>query len=92
MINVYKLKYDSKEAALIDLISKEVINNEGNYINGTESVVECGIITITRAVYENEIELTPAVFADGYHYDIMTNDTIVFKNEIFVNNPKYKFA
>ena len=87
MINVYKLKYDSKEAALIDLKLKEVINNEGNYINGTEAVVECGVITITHATETEE-----AVFADGYHYDIMTNDTITFENEIFVKNPKYKFA
>ena len=92
MINIYKLRYANKAEALKDLKSKKVIDNEGNYINGTEAVVECGIITITQATYEDEIELTPAVFADGYHYDIMTNDIIVFESEIFVNNPKFKFA
>ena len=89
---IYKLRYESKEDALKDLKSKGIIDNEGNYINGTEAVVDCGIITITQATYEEEIELSPAIFADGYHYDIMTNDIIVFDSEIFVNNPKFKFA
>jgi hypothetical protein len=90
---IYKLRYPSKEEALKDLILKKVINAKGQNINGTEAVVECGIITLVYATYdENETELTPSVFADGYHYDIMTNDTIVFESEIFVNNPKFKFS
>lgn len=89
---IYKLRYADKEAALIDLKLKEVIDNECNYINGTQAVVECGIIVITQATYEGEIELTSAVFADGYHYDVMTNDIIFFESEIFVNNPKFTFA
>ena len=90
---IYKLRYTSKVDALKDLIEKEVIDNEGQYINGTQAVVECGIITLVYATYDSEgVELTPAVYADGYHYDIMTNDTIVFESEIFVNNPKFKFA
>jgi hypothetical protein len=89
---IYKLRYTDKESALNDLKIKGVIDNKSNYINGTEAVVECGIITITQATYEGETELTPAIFADGYHYDVMTNDTIVFYTEILVNNPKFKFA
>jgi hypothetical protein len=89
---IYKLRYTNKEDALKDLKIKKVIDYKGNYINGTEAVVECGIITLVYATYEDETELTPAVFADGYHYDIMTNDTIVFESEIFVNNPKFTFA
>ena len=89
---IYKLRYASKEDALKDLKSKKVIDYKGNNINGTEAVVECGIITTTQAIYEAEKELSPAVFADGYHYDIMTNDTILFDSEIFVNNPKFIFA
>ena len=89
---IYKLRYNSKEDALKDLKSKNVIDNKGDYINGTEAVVDCGIITITQATYEEEIELSPAIFADGYHYDIMTNDIIVFDSEIFVNNPRFTFA
>jgi hypothetical protein len=84
---IYKLRYTSKEDALKDLKSKKVIDYKGNYINGTEAVVECGIITL---VYETETQA--AIIADGYHYDIMTNDAIVFESEIFVNNPKFTFA
>ena len=84
---IYKLRYIDKEDALKDLISKGVIDKEGGYINGTEAVVECGIITL---VYETETEA--AIIADGYHYDIMTSDEIAFESEIFVNNPKFKFA
>ena len=90
---IYKLRYADKAAALKDLKSKKVINYKGQYINGTEAVVDCGIITLVYPTYdENEIELTPAVFAEGYHYDIMSNDVIVFDSEVFVNNPKFKFA
>ena len=93
MINIYKLRYANKAEALKDLKSKKVINTKGQYINGTEAVVECGIITLVYATCdENEKEITPAIYADGYHYDIMTNDTIVFESEIFVNVPKYKFG
>jgi hypothetical protein len=87
MSNIYKLKYDNKKAALIDLKRKNVIDAKEQYINGTEAVVECGIITL---VYDTETEA--AVIADGYHYDIMTSDEVVFESEIFVNNPKFKFA
>ena len=90
---IYKLKYVNKAAALKDLKSKGVIDKEGNYINGTESVVECGIITLVYPTYdENEIELTPAKFAEGYHYNIMSSDVIVFDSEIFPKNERYKFA
>ena len=84
---IHKLRYNSKEDALKDLKSNKVIDYKGNYINGTEAVVECGIITL---VYATETE--EAIFADGYHYDIMTNDIIVFDSEIFVKEPRFKFA
>jgi hypothetical protein len=84
---IYKLIYASKEDALKDLKSKGVINKEGQYINGTEAVVNIGVITL---IYATETE--EAIFADGYHYDIMTNDTIVFESEIFVKQPRFKFA
>ena len=84
---IYKLRYTNKEDALKDLKSKKVIDYKGNYINGTEAVVECGIITL---VYPTETE--EAIYADGYHYDIMTNDTIFFESEIFVKDPKFTFA
>ena len=90
---IYKLRYADKVAALKDLKSKGVIDKEGKYINGTESVVECGTITLIYATYdENEIELIPAKYAQGYHYNIMSSDVIVFDSEIFPKNQRYKFA
>ena len=90
---IYKLKYIDKETALKDLKSKVVIDNEGNYINGTEAVVDCGIIKLVETTYDDEgNELIPAIYANGYHYDVMTNDVVVFDSEIFVKNPKFQFA
>ena len=90
---IYKLRYEDKEDALKDLIYKYVIDKEGKYINGTEAVVECGIIKLVETTYDEEgAELIPAIYAYGYHYDVMTNDVIIFDSEIFVKNPKFKFS
>jgi hypothetical protein len=96
IMNIYKLKYTDKEAAIADLIAKNVIEvaEEGqNYINGTQAVVECGIIVLTQETYDDEgVQTTAPIFAEGYHYDVMSSNDIIFENEIFVNNPKFTFA
>ena len=79
-MNIYKLKYTDKETAIANLIAKNVIDEEGNYINGTQAVVEIGLITIDEVVI------------DGYHYDVMSEQEIEFENKIEVNNPKHTFA
>jgi hypothetical protein len=90
---IYRLQYENKTEGLIDLVDKKVIDVKGQYINGTESVVDCGIITLVYATCdENEKEITPAIFAEGYHYNIMTTDEILFESEVFPNKPKYKFG
>tara|TARA_R110000822_G_scaffold68577_1_gene166849 strand:+ start:1690 stop:1971 length:282 start_codon:yes stop_codon:yes gene_type:complete len=90
---IHKLRYTSKEDALKDLISKGAIDKEGNYINGTEAIVDCGIILLVYPTLDNKgIELIPAIYAEGYHYDVMTNDVLIFDSEIFVKNPKFQFA
>jgi hypothetical protein len=94
-MNIYKLNYTDKETGIADLIAKgviEIVEDEQRYINGTQAVVDCGIIVLTQGVYDNDVQVTAPVFAEGYHYDVMTSDDIVFENEIFVNNPKYTFA
>ena len=92
-MRIYKLKYQDKETAIADLIQKEVIDEEGNYINGTQAVVEIGQITLQNAEYDEQgnVIVLP-VFADGYHYDVMSEQEIVFENEIEVNNPRHTFA
>jgi hypothetical protein len=77
---IHKLKYTDKETAIANLIAKNVIDEEGNYINGTQAVVEIGLITIDEVVI------------DGYHYDVMSEEEIEFENKIEVNNPKHTFA
>lgn len=79
-MNIYKLKYIDKETAIADLITKNVIDEDGNYQQGIHAVVEIGLITIDDVVI------------DGYHYDVMSEQEIEFENKIDVNNPKHTFA
>ena len=93
MIRIYKLKYIDRETAIADLIAKGVINENGEYINGTQAVVEIGLIVLEHGTYdENCNEITPPVYADGYHYDIMTSDEIEFGNAVTPNHPKHTFS
>ena len=95
-MNIYKLKYTDKETAVADLLAKKVYieTEEGlSYGSGIQAVVEIGKIVLEDGNYnEDGEELTAPVFAEGYHYDIMSEQEIVFKNEIVVNNPKHTFA
>ena len=95
-MNIYKLKYTDKETAIADLLAKKVYieTEEGlSYGSGIQAVVEIGKIVLEDGTYDEDgEELTAPVFAEGYHYDIMSEQEIVFKNEIVVNNPKHTFA
>jgi len=45
------------------------------YINGTQAVVNIGKVVEIPATYDPEgHELTPAVYYDGWSYDIMSTD------------------
>lgn len=95
-MNIYKLNYLDKETAIADLIAKgviEIFEEEQVYINGTQAVVEIGKISTTDATYDNDGNvLTEPIYADGYHYDVMTEIEIDFEtNSIFPNNPKHSF-
>ena len=101
-MNIYKLSYTGKETAIADLIAKsvyvEAANEENNislsYGDGVRAIVEIGKIILTQGTYDDDFaELTPPIFADGYHYDIMCEQEIDFGiNEVVVNNPKHSFA
>ena len=87
---IYKLKYTDKETAIDDLLNKGVYieTDEGlEYGTGIHSVVELGLIVLV----EGDLDTAP-VYADGYHYDIMCENEILFETEIQVNNPKHNFA
>ena len=91
-MKIYKLNYTDKETAIADLIDKGVIDEQG-YTNATQAVVDIGKIVQTDATYDEQgNEITPAIYADGYHYDVMTSDEIVFESEIQVTSPKHSFA
>jgi hypothetical protein len=101
-MEIYKLRYSDKETALKDLIKKGVyvetkdFNKELvlSYGSGIQAVVELGLIVLVNGTLDDELKpLTDPVYADGYHFDIMSENKIDFgKNEITVNNPKHYFA
>ena len=102
---IYKLKYTDKETAIADLLAKKVyVETEQvteqateqvlSYGKGIQAVVEIGLIVLENGVYNEDFkEVKPPVYADGYHFDVMSENKIDFgKNEITVNNPKHYFA
>lgn len=94
-MNNYKLKYKNKKEAIDDLVTKKVIEiKDGNihYINGTQAVVWLGELVDIPAVYKEGEMINPPIMLEGYHVDILTKDTIIFKNNIIPKNPKHTFA
>jgi hypothetical protein len=96
-MNIYKLKYTNKETAMKDLLKKGVYveTEEGlTYGTGIHAVVEIGLIVLENGTYDADFkEVTAPIYADGYHFDIMSEQEINFgSNAIEVNNPKHEFA
>lgn len=98
---VSKLKYTDKETAIADLLAKKVyveienLNKEITlaYGQGIQAIVEIGLIVLENGTYDNDFkEITAPVYADGYHFDVMSENEIKFTNAIEVNNPKHTFA
>ena len=97
MVYIYKLKYLNKETAMADLLAKKVYieTEEGlSYGSGIQAVVEIGKIVLEDGTYDEDgEELTAPVLAEGYHYDVMSEQEIDFGiNQVIVNNPKHTFA
>jgi hypothetical protein len=99
MENIFKLTYTDKDQAVADLAAKNILvphaEEEGySYGEGVQAVVEIGIIVLEYPTFDEEgNELTPAVYADGYHYDVMSTEMYDFgANLIEPNNPKHTFA
>ena len=95
-MNIYKLQYKDKETAIADLLAKGVYvetEEELSYGQGIHAIVEIGLIVLENGVYDEEFnEITAPIYADGYHYDVMSENEINFENAIEVNNPKHTFA
>jgi hypothetical protein len=97
MENIFKLTYTDKDQAVADLVAKNILvpQEEGySYGEGVQAVVEIGLIVLEYPTFDEEgNELTPAVYADGYHYDVMSTEMYDFgANLIEPKNPKHAFA
>jgi len=99
-MQIYKLVYTDKETAIADLIQKGAyveIENEDNetvlsYAEGVHAIVELGLIVLENGTYDDEgNELTAPIYAEGYHYDVLTDNEIPFENVIEPKNPKHSF-
>jgi hypothetical protein len=100
-MNIYKLTYENKATALADLKAKGILvevefNGEKHeaYGNGVQAVVEIGLIILEQGTYdENGNVITPPVYADGYHYDVMSSELYDFgANLVEPKNPKHAFS
>lgn len=91
---IYKLNYTDRETVIADLIAKQVINEDLEYINGTQAVVYLGFLVKIQGTYDVDgLELTPTILDTMYSVDLMSDDEIDFKlNRIYPNNPKHGFA
>lgn len=100
IMSIYKLSYENKEQALADLKAKGILvevefNGEKHeaYGQGVQAVVDIGKILVTPPVMEGMEIVTPPVYAEGYHYDVMSENTYDFgSNLVEPKNPKHAFA
>jgi len=98
MENIYKLTYSDKATALADLKAKgilvEVDGIDGEkheaYGNGVQAVVEIGLIILEQGTYDEEGNvITEPIYADGYHYDVMSSELYDFgANLVEPKNPR----
>ena len=98
-MNIYKLKFSDKDFAIATLIDKGVyVETEDGlaYGQGIHAIVEIGLIVLENGTYDEEgNELTAPIYADGYHFDVMSENEIDFgiaDITSLVNNPKHQFA
>jgi hypothetical protein len=100
-MNIFKLRYKNKQEGINDLKSKgvlvevESINNDTElvYGQGVHSIVEIGLIVDKEGTFDDEGNvLTDPIYFNGYHYDVMSEKSFIFENEIQVKSPKHTFA
>ena len=100
-MNIFKLCYSNEQEGIDDLKSKsilvEVDEIDGktvlSYGTGVQAVVTIGKIMITPPVMEGMEVIEQPIYADGYHYDVMSENTYDFgSNLVEPKNPKHAFA
>jgi hypothetical protein len=98
-MEIYKLNYIDKETAIADLLAKGVYVETTfkdvtslTYGQGVQAVVEIGkIIEIPGTYDEQGNVITEPIYYDGYAYDVMCVQEIVFESEIFPVDCKHSF-
>jgi|TARA_R100000664_G_C2755482_1_gene143193 hypothetical protein len=91
---IYKLKYDTYNNAVLDLMNKAVfLNSKLDYAEHIEAVVFINKILKTEGTYdEQDRVLTEPTYEDGYFVDVMSSKEIEFDNIVTPNNPVHVFA
>jgi len=86
-MKISKLNYTDKETAIADLLAKGVYieTEEGlAYGQGVQAIVEIGKVIQIQGTYDEEGNvITEPIYYDGYAYDVMSEQDIVFESEIF---------
>lgn len=98
-MNIYKLNYTDKETAIADLLAKGVYVETTfdnvtslSYGQGIQAVVEIGKVIKVQGTYDEEGNIvTEPIYYDGYAYDVMCEQEIVFESEIFPVDCKHSF-
>jgi len=100
-MNIYKTNFPTEQEGIDYLIEKGVwqeVTEEGQtsmqYINGTQAVVNIGKIVKTPATYnENEEEIEPNIYYDGWNLDIMTTQDLDLEGfEVIPTKAAHSFA
>jgi len=95
-MKIYKLNYTDKETAIADLLAKGVyVETEDGlvYGQGIQAIVEIGKVIQIPGTYDEEGNvITETIYYDGYAYDVMSDNVIVFESEIFPVDCVHSFA
>ncbi len=94
-MKISKLNYTDRETAIADLLAKGVYiqtEEELTYGQGIHAIVEIGKSIKENATFdENGNVLTEPIFHNGYAFDVMSEQDIIFENEVFPTNPRHSF-
>jgi hypothetical protein len=92
-MKISKLNYTDRETAIADLLAKGVYQEGLIYGQGIHAIVEIGKVVNTQGTYdENGNVITEPIYYDGYAYDVMSEQDIIFESEIFPKHPKHSFG
>jgi hypothetical protein len=82
----YKLIYNSKQDAEIDLKMHNILDLDGNASGTNIDVIFLGIITKTPEIRDNNTNelISEANYYDGYHVDVISTTELNFDKQYLV--------